>query len=127
MTDAETDALQNYFSIALGQNVGDIDKMISSCKASMFDVAGYHDNCAKNQSLIKVAFHWMYAQQFLLCTTICVNKRIYQNVCMGVKKKKSFNGMIWNRVPKGNHASYDQGQMLGAATAANAAPQKSSH
>ena len=45
----------------------------------------------------------------------------------GRTHKKSFNGMIWNRVPKGNHASYDQGQMLGAATAANAAPQKSSH
>ena len=50
MTDAETDALQNYFSIALGQNVGDIDKMISSCKESMFHVAGYYDNCPKNQN-----------------------------------------------------------------------------
>ena len=78
-------------------------------------------------SLIKVVFHWMYAQQFFLCITTYVNERIYQNFCMGVHKTKSFNEMIWNRVPKGNHVGYGQGRMLGAATGANAAPQKSSH
>ena len=39
LTNAKIDTLQNYFDIALCQNVGDIDKMISACKASVFDVA----------------------------------------------------------------------------------------
>ena len=52
LTDAKIDTLQNYFSIALRQNIGDIDKMISTCKASsMFYVADYHDDCLKNQNL----------------------------------------------------------------------------
>ena len=44
LTDAKIETLQNYFGIALRQNVADIDKMISTCKASMFHVAGYYDN-----------------------------------------------------------------------------------
>ena len=50
LTDAKIDSLQNYFCIALRQNVGDIDKMISACKGSIFHVAGYHGNCQKNQN-----------------------------------------------------------------------------
>ena len=50
MIDAKIDTLQNYFGIALRQNVRDIDKMISACKASMFHVAGYDENCPKNQN-----------------------------------------------------------------------------
>ena len=38
LTDAKVDILQNYFGIALRQNVEHIDKMISACKA--FHVAG---------------------------------------------------------------------------------------
>ena len=48
LTDAKIDTLQNYFGIALRQNIGDIEEMISACKASMCHVAGYHDNCPKN-------------------------------------------------------------------------------
>ena len=48
LTNAKTDTLQNCFGIALRQNAGDIEKMISGCKASMFHVAGYHGNCMKN-------------------------------------------------------------------------------
>ena len=50
LTNAKIDTLQNYFGNALRQNIGDIDKMISACKASMFHVTGYHDNCPKNQN-----------------------------------------------------------------------------
>ena len=104
LTNAEIDTLQNYFGIVLRENVGGINKMISACKASMLHVAGYHDNCPKNQNL------WFQYQQDMLtgtsfykgkgrlpldvrttilpCTTIYVNKRIYQNVCMGVHKTK---------------------------------------
>ena len=51
LIDPKTDILQNYFGTPLIQNAGDIDKMISACKASMFHVAGYHENCPKNQNL----------------------------------------------------------------------------
>ena len=50
ITDAKIDTLQNYFGIALRQNFGDIDKMISACKASMYHVSGYHDNCPKDDN-----------------------------------------------------------------------------
>ena len=50
LTDAKIDSLQNYFGIALRQNVGDIDKTIFACKGSIFHVAGYHGNCLKNQN-----------------------------------------------------------------------------
>ena len=49
-TDAKICTLQNYFGIYLRQNVGDIDKVISPWKASMFHVADYHEYCPKNQN-----------------------------------------------------------------------------
>ena len=48
LTDAVIDKLQNYFRIALCQNCGDLDSMTIACKASMYHVAGYHDNCPKD-------------------------------------------------------------------------------
>ena len=51
MTDVKVDTLQYYFSIALCQNVGGIDKLISERKASLFHVAGYHDNYMKYQKV----------------------------------------------------------------------------
>ena len=60
LTDAKIDTFQNYFGIGLRQNVGDIDKMISTCKASMFHAAGYIDNCPKNQN------SWCQYQQDML-------------------------------------------------------------
>ena len=59
-------------------NVGDIDRMVSPCKASVFHVASYHD--AKRNNL----------------SHGCTQKR-----------NESFNGMIWNRVPKTNHVDID--------------------
>ena len=88
LVNAKTDTLQNYFDIALRQDVGDIDNMIC---ASVFHVA----QLTKKSKVvvpvptrpiepvlikIKVIFHWMFFQPFFLCTTIYVNKRIYQNV-----------------------------------------------
>ena len=50
----------------------------------------------------------MYVQPFFLCTTIYVNERIYQNICMGVHKTEmKVFGMIWNCVPKANHVGID--------------------
>ena len=95
LTNAKINTLQNYFDIALCQNVGDIDKMISACKASVFHVAQLSKNSYQYQHdmliepvlvKIKMLLHWMYVQPFFLCTTIYLNERIYQNVCMGVHK-----------------------------------------
>ena len=53
---------------------------------------------------IEVVFHWMYVQPFILCTTIYVNERIYQNI---IKTEMKVFGMIWNCVPKANHVGID--------------------
>ena len=110
LTDTKTDTLQNYLSIAFRQNVGGIDKMISVCKASMFYVAGYHENCPRNQN------SWCQYQQDILNGTSSykdkgglpldllaailpvynhVNQGIYQNVCMGIHKTKMKVLMKW--------------------------------
>ena len=49
LNDNKIDTNQNYCGIALRQNAGYINKMIVAYKTSMFHVAGYHDNCLKNQ------------------------------------------------------------------------------
>ena len=49
LTDTKIDILQNYFGIALRQNVGNLDAMTKACKASMFHVADYHDSCPKRR------------------------------------------------------------------------------
>jgi len=39
-----------YFGIALRQNTRNLEKMVSACKVSMFHVAGYHENCPKDEN-----------------------------------------------------------------------------
>ena len=50
LTDTKIDTSQNHFGITLRQNFVDINKMISACKESILYVAGYHENCPKNQN-----------------------------------------------------------------------------
>ena len=50
LTDTKIDTSQNHFGITLRQNFVDINKMISACKESILHVAGYHENCPKNQN-----------------------------------------------------------------------------
>ena len=103
LTDAKINTLQNYFSIALHQNDGDIDRIIFACKASMFHVACYYDNCLKKSKFvvpvrtghiesilirIKMVFNWMYVQPFFLCITTYENERIYQNIWIVVHTKR---------------------------------------
>lgn len=121
LTDAKIDTLQNYFGIALRQNCGDLDEMITSCKASMFHVAGYHDNCPKSKST------WCQYQLDKINNTNFFKDKgsfpldvraailpVYTDLCKPENLKKclhgktqnsneSFNGMIWNRVPKAHH------------------------
>lgn len=125
LTDAKIDTLQNYFGIALRQNTGDINKMVSACKASMFHVAGYHDNCPKHETT------WCQFQKDQLNgTNLYKNKGglpldvraailpVYNDLCKKENLAKclhgrtqnsneSFNGMVWNRIPKANHVGID--------------------
>ena len=88
--------------------------MISACKASMFHVAGYHDNCPKNQN------SWCQYQQDMLNGTNSYKDKgghpldvraailpVYNDLCKRENVSKclhrrtqnrneSFTGMIWN-------------------------------
>ena len=121
LTDAKIDILQNYFGIALRQNTGNLDKMVSATKASMYHVAGYHDNCPKDEN------SWCKFQLDKLNGTDTYKYKggfpsdvrkailpVYMDLCKPENLAKclhgrtqnaneSFNGMIWNRVPKANH------------------------
>ena len=45
LTTAKIDTLQNYFGIALRQNVGNLESMKKGCMASLYHVSSYHDMC----------------------------------------------------------------------------------
>ena len=121
MTDAKIDTLQNYFGIALRQNVGDLDQMVTATKASMYHVAGYHDNCPKGYNtwcqfqLDKLNGTKLYKDKggFPLDVRQAILP-IYNDLCKPENLSKclhgrtqnvneSFNGMVWNRIPKANH------------------------
>lgn len=121
LTDAKIDVLQNYFGIALRQNTGNLDAMKQSCLASMYHVAGYHESCPKSSN------SWCQYQADKINNTnnfkskgelpVDVRKAIlpiYKDLCKEEMLAKclhgktqnpneSFNGTIWNRVPKANH------------------------
>ena len=121
MTTAKIDTLQNYFGIALRQNVGDLKAMTDGIIASMYHVAGYHDKCPKYPET------WCQFQKDKLEGTspykpkgelpMDIRKAILpinMDLCkpeMLIKclhgktqnSNESFNGMVWNRVPKSYH------------------------
>ena len=91
----------------------------------MFHVAGYHDNCPKNQK------SWCQYQQDMLNPTISYKDKgglplyvreailpVYNDLCKRENlskylhvctknRNKSFNLMTWNRVPKVNQVGVD--------------------
>ena len=105
------------------QNVGNLDAMTKACKASMFHVADYHDSCPKRRD------SWcQFQKDKLLNTSLYKSKgglpvdvrtsiiHIYNDLCKSDNLEKclhgktqnaneSFNGMIWNRIPKANHVA----------------------
>lgn len=121
LTDAKIDTLQNYFGIALRNNKGNLNQMIKACKASMYHVAGYHENCPYSKD------SWCQYQLDKINSTSLYKKKnglsleirkailpIYLDLCKPEMLEKclhgktqntneSFNGTIWNRVPKSNH------------------------
>ena len=121
LTDAKIDTLQNYFGIALRQNVGKLNDMRKPCLASMYHVAGYHDSCPSSKDswcqyrVDKLNNTNLYKSKGEL--PIDVRKAIlpiYNNLCKEEMLKKclhgktqnaneSFNGTIWNRIPKATY------------------------
>ena len=121
LTDTIIDKMQNYFGIALRQNCGDLNKMVMACKASMYHVAGYHDSCPKDPDtwcqyqLDKVNNTNVHNEKN--CLPLAIREAIlpiYMDLCKPENLAKclhgrtqnaneSFNGMVWNRVPKSNH------------------------
>jgi hypothetical protein len=121
LTDARIDTLQNYFGIALRQNVGNLEDMLKSCLGSMYHVSGYHNSCPKSVNT------WCQFQKDKLEGTSLYKSKgelpvdvrkailpIYTALCKPEMLEKclhgktqnaneSFNGMIWNRVPKSTH------------------------
>ena len=48
LTNSKIDIMQNYFSIALRSNVGNLATMKSVRMTLMYHICGYHDNCPKS-------------------------------------------------------------------------------
>ena len=120
LTGNTIDVLQNYFGIALRQNVSDLDAMIKATMASFYHVAGCHDKCPKTSDswcqyqLDQRNFTKKYKEKLL---PLDVRKHIlpvYNDLCRPEMLEKclhgktqnpneSFNGTVWNRIPKANH------------------------
>ena len=49
---SKIDTFQNYFGIALDQNIGNLEKMINSVIASHFHVSGYHVDCPRDKDAL---------------------------------------------------------------------------
>ena len=121
LTTAKIDTLQNYFGIALRQNVGDLKAMTDGIIASMYHVAGYHDKRPKFPETWcqfqrdKLEGTSLYKPKGELPMDICKAILLtYMDLCkpeMLIKclhgktqnSNESFNGMIWNHVPKSYH------------------------
>ena len=98
LTDAKIDTLQKYFDSALPQDSGDINKMISACTESMF------------QTIMRVPKDRLnfYKDKGGLPLDVCADiLPVYNDLCKCLhgrtqNRNESFNGMLWNRVPKAN-------------------------
>ena len=118
LTNTKIDTLQNYFGIALRQNIGNLEAMTNAIMASLFHVSGYHANCPKTSD------SWcLYQRDKANGTNIYKPKGalpvdvrsailpIYNDLtkpemlikCLHGKTQNAnecFNGMIWQRIPK---------------------------
>ena len=135
LTNSMVDRLQNYYGIAIRSNVGDLPKMKTAIGAVLFHCASskeneWHDNCPKGSD------SWCKYQQDISnkTTTYVPGPGLPKNVILHVKpifvnlsedallekclygktqnQNESFNGMIWQRIPKDirvNAATFEMG------------------
>ena len=117
--------MQNYFGIVLRSNVGNLVVMKSECVGSMYHICGYHGNCPKS---LDTWYQYQKDKQektsdYKSKGNLPIDDRrtflpIYQSLCKSEilekclhgktqKANESFNGMIWNRVPKATYIKLD--------------------
>ena len=110
--------LQNYFGIALRQNIGSLDKMRKAIMASLYHVSDYHDHCPKTPDTwcqyqkdniegtkrykSKGGLPIDVRQAILPIYTDLTIPELLQKCLHGKTQNanESFNGMIWERIPK---------------------------
>lgn len=131
LTNATIDRLQNYYGIALRQNVNDLAKMKTAIHATLFHVSSsktnnWHTHCPEG------ADSWCRFKQDkatgkstykpgpgLPLNVLKELKGIYNDLSSDVLLEKclhgktqnhneSLNGMIWNRIPKTRYCSHTQ-------------------
>ena len=126
LTTTKIDTLQNYFGIALRNNVGDLEKMTEAIMASLYHVSEYHEKCPKTPTT------WCLYQRDKLDGTnfYKVKKGLPTNIrkaimpiyidlckpeilskCLHGKTQnanESFNAMVWNRIPKAYHVGLNK-------------------
>ena len=112
------DTLQHFCRIEIRQNIGNLEKMRNSIKGSLFHVSEYYVNCPRDKNIWcnyqhdktigKVFTHPKMIHQFMLDLPILpiyndLTKRESLMKCLHNKTLnayESFNGMIWERIPK---------------------------
>ena len=135
LTDSMVDRLQNYYGIAIRSNVGDLPKMKKAIGAVLFHCASskeneWHDNCPKgsdswcnttvgisNKTTTYVPGPGLPKNVILHVKPIFVNlsEDALLEKCLHGKtqnQNESFNGMIWQRIPKDirvNAATFEMG------------------
>ena len=132
LTNATVDKLQNYYGIAIRSNSNDLPAMKKAVLATLFHVASsskhiWHDHCPRG------ADSWCRFQQdkatgnstfkpgsgLPLSIVEGALKPIYRDLssddllskCLHGKtqnRNESFNGMIWDRIPKSRYCAYWQ-------------------
>ena len=134
LTEALIDRLQNYYGIAIRSNVGNLEKMKQSIHATLFhvassDVNNWHQHCPEGKE------SWCSfkadrangtktykAGKGLPLAVLQHVKPIFKDLsedsllerCLHGKTQnhnESFNGIVWNRIPKTTYVRFDQFQV----------------
>lgn len=133
LTNVIIDRLQNYYGIAIRSNVGDLKGMQKATLASLFHVASSKENNFHSAYCPERSESWCGAMRDKANTTnkykhgpgiptnIVVKhlKPIYQDLTSDTLLKKclhgktqnqneSFNGMVWERVPKTRYVALEK-------------------
>ena len=94
------DTLQNYFGIALRDNVGNLDAMTTAIMASMYHVSDYHADTKHHKSKGALPID---VRSAILPVYNELTKPEMLGKCLHGKTQnanESFNAMIWERIPK---------------------------
>ena len=131
LTNAMIDRLQNYYGLAIRQNVGCIEEMKKAIHASLFHVASsekneWHTHCPNGPSSwcqfkrdVANGTQHYHPGKGLPLDIVAKIKPIYNDLstsellekCLHGKtqnQNESFNGMVWDRIPKSTYVARNQ-------------------